>query len=115
MPMFPARVFVAAFAIVLVASCSAGRAHRQPTASASDDTLFWGRIDAISAADRQAILFTAHERLASFAPSSHVQRVKIFSQDEVRVFFAPDPDASPGDMGLERKGKRWHITDEHAP
>jgi hypothetical protein len=72
-------------------------------------------MDAISAADRQSILAVAEARLTTSAPSSRIQTIKVFSQDEVRVFFAPDSDSPAGEMGLERRGKKWHITDDQPP
>jgi hypothetical protein len=113
-PMRALRVFPLMLVAVFVAGCSSA-ASRHVTISRSDDALFWGRMDAVSAADRQTILTTARERLATFAPSFRVGSVKIFSHTEVRVFFGPDSSSSAGDMGLERRGTQWHITDEHAP
>jgi hypothetical protein len=100
---------------VLVGACSSPASHQHATASVSEDARFWGRTDVISAADRQSILATAGARLTTLAPSCHIQNIKVFSAREVRVFFAPDSDTPPGDMGLERSGKAWHMTDEQPP
>jgi len=108
------RVFQMVVTATLVA-CSLLATREQACASESQDARFWGRMDAISAADRQAILAIASKRLVTSSTTSRIQSVKIFSGSEVRVFFAPNSNSAPGDMGLERRGTRWHITDEHPP
>jgi hypothetical protein len=109
-----ARVFPMILFAALVA-CSSPTIRQQAATSGSEDARFWGRMGAISAADRQSILAIASERLASSAPTCRIQSVKVFSDREVRVFFAPDPETSPGEMGLERRGRQWQITDEQPP
>ena len=109
------RVFQLMLATVFVAGCNSAALRQHATISASDEALFWGRMDAVSVADRRAILTIARERLAASAPSCRVGSVKVFSAREVRVFFGRATDSKAGDMGLERRGTWWQITDEHVP